>query len=588
MPSALTYPGVYVEEISSGVRTITGVATSITAFIGRAKRGPCDQAVTINSFGDYERIFGGLDLNSTMSYAVRDYYLNGGAQAIIVRLFGTNSDNDNGKTKITFDGLVLEAASPGSWGNDLRVSINLDISEELATQLNIDLFNLTITDGKATEKYLNVTVQGDSERRIDKVLAAQSSLLKANEEDDWPLDVSEIQKKIKGIPEAEEKVQDAEKKVQAVVWKVQDAKKKVAAASNEDEKKNAEDKLTEVQKDLKTAKDDLAKAQEERDKLSTKAAGGNDGQPLTVIEYTGAGEKKGLYALDEVDLFNLLCIPPYTGGPDEAGKPTDIQVSLVAAAAAYCEKRRAMLLVDPPSKWKNKTVAVDQFTDADIDYVGTRSKNTALFFPRLKQPNPLNNNRIEEFVPCGAVAGIMARTDSQRGVWKAPAGIDATLRGVPELSVKLTDAENGELNPLGVNCLRSFPNIGRVIWGARTLRGADMLADEYKYVPVRRLALFIEESLFRGTQWVVFEPNDEPLWAQIRMNVGSFMHTLFRQGAFQGSSPKEAYFVKCDKDTTPQNDIDRGIVNIVVGFAPLKPAEFVVIKLQQIAGDIEF
>jgi phage tail sheath protein FI len=185
------------------------------------------------------------------------------------------------------------------------------------------------------------------------------------------------------------------------------------------------------------------------------------------------------------------------------------------------------------------------------------------------------------------VAGICARTDTARGVWKAPAGLDATLTGVPKLSVALTDSENGRLNPLGINCLRAFPVGGRVVWGARTLRGADQLADQYKYIPVRRTALYIEESLFRGLKWVVFEPNDEPLWAQIRLNVGAFMHDLFRQGAFQGSSPADAYFVKCDKETTTQNDINLGIVNVVVGFAPLKPAEFVIIKLQQIAGQIE-
>ena len=166
-------------------------------------------------------------------------------------------------------------------------------------------------------------------------------------------------------------------------------------------------------------------------------------------------------------------------------------------------------------------------------------------------------------------------------------GIDAALNGVQGLAVTLNDAENGMLNPLGVNCLRNFPLVGPVLWGSRTLRGADLLADEYKYVPVRRLALYIEESLFRGTQWVVFEPNDEPLWSQIRLNVGAFMQNLFRQGAFQGKTPNDAYFVKCDKETTTQNDINLGIVNIVVGFAPLKPAEFVVIQLQQMAGQIQ-
>jgi phage tail sheath protein FI len=181
----------------------------------------------------------------------------------------------------------------------------------------------------------------------------------------------------------------------------------------------------------------------------------------------------------------------------------------------------------------------------------------------------------------------MARTDSERGVWKAPAGLDASLNGIVGFDVELNNDDNGILNPLGINCLRSFPPVGgRVVWGARTLRGADQLADDYKYVPVRRLALFLEESLRRGTQWVVFEPNDEPLWAQIRLNVGAFMHNLFVQGAFQGKSPKDAYFVKCDSESTTQNDINLGIVNIVVGYAPLKPAEFVVIKIQQIAGQI--
>jgi phage tail sheath protein FI len=241
------------------------------------------------------------------------------------------------------------------------------------------------------------------------------------------------------------------------------------------------------------------------------------------------------------------------------------------------------LLIDPPASWTSMESAKSGIkTEA-----GMVSKNAALFFPRLVQPNPLSDNQMEEFVPCGAVAGIFARTDTQRGVWKAPAGIEATLVGVPQLSVQLTDAENGVLNQLGINCLRNMPAAGNVVWGSRTREGDDRMASEWKYIPVRRTALFIEESLYRGTQWVVFEPNDEPLWAQIRLNIGAFMHNLFRKGAFQGSTPKEAYFVKCDKETTTQNDINLGIVNIIVGFAPLKPAEFVVIKLQQMAGQIQ-
>lgn len=549
MPILPTYPGVYIEEIPSGVRTITGVTTSVTAFIGRAKRGPDNKATVINSFADYERTFGGLDLISTMSFAVRDFFLNGGSQAVIVRLY---AETDNAaKTKFEVGNVKLEAAHKGSWGVYLRAETEVDskVSKEVAENLGLtkdDLFNLIVRDaspGGDTEKFLNLSFK-DSLRRVDRILAAESRLVR------W-----------EGVYPASPPTPKEEQDAVTVAEKVLKGKKE----DDPDADTSAEEKA------LKDEKKELE---------------ASDGDPLALknfIDTNFESQKKGLYALEQVDLFNLLCLPPYKEGTDEAGNPADVDKSLIAKAATYCEKRRAMLLVDSPSAWIDKDKAITGIKEG----VGAVSENAAIFFPRLKQPNPLRENRIEEFVPCGAVAGVMARTDAQRGVWKAPAGIEATLRGVPGLSVNLTDAENGELNPLGVNCLRSFPIIGKIVWGARTLRGADILADEYKYIPVRRLALFIEESLFRGTQWVVFEPNDEPLWAQIRLNVGAFMHNLFRQGAFQGITPRQAYFVKCDKETTTQNDIDQGIVNVVVGFAPLKPAEFVIIKIQQIAGELE-
>ena len=302
----------------------------------------------------------------------------------------------------------------------------------------------------------------------------------------------------------------------------------------------------------------------------------SDGVALVSNDYLGSETAKtGLYALEQADIFNLLCIPPYAPG-------SDVQPNVWAAAGSYCERRRAVLIVDPPSGWTTKDLAV-----AGVGAVGTTSANAALYFPRVRMVNTERDNQIETFAPCGVIAGVIARTDAQRGLWKAPAGQEATLVGVPELSVGLTDAENGVLNPLGVNCLRSMQPAGRIVWGARTRQGADALASQWKYLPVRRTALYIEESLYRGTQWVVFEPNDEPLWAQIRLNIGAFMQGLFRQGAFQGSKPADAYLVKCDRETTTQDDINRGIVNIVVGFAPLKPAEFVVIKLQQLAGQVQ-
>jgi len=217
---------------------------------------------------------------------------------------------------------------------------------------------------------------------------------------------------------------------------------------------------------------------------------------------------------------------------------------------------------------------------------GFAGKNAAIYFPRVRVPDALQGNTVREMAASGTIAGVYARTDATRGVWKAPAGTDAILRNA-SVALKLNDNENGGLNQLGVNVLRSFPVYGDIVWGARTIDGADQKASEWKYVPVRRVTLFIEESLYQGLKWVVFEPNDEPLWSQIRLNVGAFMNGLFRQGAFQGKTAREAYFVKCDRETTTQNDIDRGIVNIVVGFAPLKPAEFVVLKIQQIAGQLQ-
>jgi phage tail-like protein len=313
------------------------------------------------------------------------------------------------------------------------------------------------------------------------------------------------------------------------------------------------------------------------------ATSGDDGVQLRDQDiYDPDKPKSGILALDKAELFNLLCIPPYSD--------SDVNPDVYSSAVTYCEERRAMLIIDPPSNWKsaddptNDIIGIDNNNNNGFRQL--RHKNAAIFFPRIKAPDPEMGNRARDFVPCGVVAGVIARTDRERGVWKSPAGIETTLRGVSDLTVRLTDVESRDLNSEGINCLRILPCECIVVWGARTMRGADGLADQWKYIAVRRMALYIEESLYRGTRWVVFEPNDEPLWAEIRLNVGAFMLDLFRRGAFQGMAPNEAYLVKCDRETTTKNDIDIGVVNIVVGFAPLKPAEFVILKIQQYAGRV--
>jgi phage tail sheath protein FI len=540
MPAATTYPGVYIQEIPSGVRTIAGVATSITAFVGRAAAGPTDEPAMLTSFADYERIFGGLDLSSSMSYAVRDFYLNGGTQALIVRV--AHSDARAAVILLSGDGspagdIVLVASSVGAWGNRLSAAVDHDTDRALPRAsppaANPQRFNLTVRyrvqtgrDNFVTENFGSVsTVEGDP-RYLPLVLERESGYVRVQ----GPVPADRPHSNVTGSG------------AQRVVnW--------------------------------------------------VDAVQGFDGSAIDDNDVIGEQDPKtGIYALNRADLFNILCVPPLAR--DTSVLPSSwvaTSPAVYQAALVLCVERRAMLIVDSDPAW---AVPIDRAVSNaidgrnDLNLSGTDARNAALYFPCVREVDPLRDSRVDTFAACGIIAGVMARTDVQRGVWKAPAGIDASLNGVQDLQVNLNDLENGQLNPLGINCLRSMGVNGRIVWGARTLRGADESADEYKYLPVRRLALFLEESLYRGTQWVVFEPNDEPLWAQVRLNVGAFMQGLFRQGAFQGTTPKDAYFVKCDSQTTTQNDINLGRLNVIVGFAPLKPAEFVIIQIQQMAGQI--
>ena len=318
--------------------------------------------------------------------------------------------------------------------------------------------------------------------------------------------------------------------------------------------------------------------------VRTPGAAGNE-LPGTAQLVGDAALGTGIYALENVPLLNLLCIPDATRAMAGDANALDSSVALdpnavFAAGLSFCDSKGAFLLLDCPPPVNNVAAAV-QWKTSGLTVSGP---NGAAFFPRLQMPDPLNNNRLRTFAPCGVVAGVYARLDATSGVAKSPAGTEATLTGVQQLACEITAAEEAALDPLAVNCFRVFPASGPVLWGARTLVGADAESSEWKYVPVRRLALFLEASLMEGTQWTVFEPNGEPLWAAIRLNVGAFLQELFTQCFFQGQTPAQAYFVKCDSETTTAADIANGVVNIEVGFAPQEPAEFVVIEIQQKAG----
>lgn len=311
-------------------------------------------------------------------------------------------------------------------------------------------------------------------------------------------------------------------------------------------------------------------------------AGGQDSLPLTMTTYLGnQNAKTGIYALEKTPIFNILCIPPddFTG---------DTPNLVCQTAAEYCNDRYAMLIVDPPTHWydlylQGNLSAVNLESDLG-NYTADAARSSAVYFPRVLAADPLRNGQMRLLPNCGYMAGIWAATDTQVGVWKAPAGLDAAIGGIAGLQANLSNSENGLLNPIGVNCLRTFPIGGSVVWGARTLRGADQLGDQYNYVPVRRLLLYIEDWVLQNTKWAVFQPNDESLWSGLRTQLSTMLNGLWKQGALFGASASQAYFVNCDATTTTQADIDAGKVNVQIGFAPVKPAEFVIVTLQQIAG----
>jgi phage tail sheath protein FI len=761
MPGPYTYPGVYIEEIPSGVHTISGVSTSITVFAGWTDHGPVNHPLRVRNFSEYTRRFGGLDLNSELGYAVRQFFRNGGSEAWILRIAADTPASTKASADLTVpdDGpaiLHIEALETGTDGNAIEIRVDYN------TPLPESTFNLTFISNLSgdpamseVETFRNLSMNDDNPQFVERVVNGTSRLVKVTS----LYDAEEMQTtpgffetgplsdldhllvgqrttfllQINGLPplevilsSADVAAGDDEQRLVDIcttikkhldnepdpAWqactcrpdqgriritsttgglnswvrilpsphndvssrlminrengaRVEDAAGQYRPAPQPgrgkltsgalgtipepDTTKNKfdisldgqraltvtiptgplsdappgkrADLATRIQKAVRQLRPDrpaysgftctvegnklvltsgttgidptgsasavlvspaadndiaadlklLPGVAEESSAVKNFLEGGfaqkfDPNSPYQAFAPPNA--RGGLYALDDVDLFNLLCLPGIT------------DPATLDEASDYCKRRRAFLIIDAP-----QNTTIEQVESQVLPNL-PKSAYAALYYPWVEVDDPLNNGRPRPCPPSGTIAGVYARTDSERGVWKAPAGIEANLAGVRKLERLLTDEENGTLNMRGVNCLRAFTPAGIVAWGARTMRGDNDLTDEYKYVPVRRIALFIEESLYRGLKWVVFEPNDEPLWAQIRLNVGSFMHDLFRQGAFQGKTPREAYLVKCDSETTTQSDINNGIVNILVQFAPLKPAEFVVLRIQQKAGQV--
>ncbi len=644
-----TSPGVYIREIPSGARSIVGASTSIAAFVGSFSRGPLNVPLRMFTQGDFDSALGGVSTDYPASFAVSQFFINGGGQAYGVRVSPdaaaasiTMEGSDSNPTLRATAGRQIAGNSvddPGLWGNAIRIDVD-NRTATPATSFNITISEIRNDDGREiptrSEVYRNLTMTPGPQNAI-AVVNAGSSIIQLDQDAAWgvllptptgyysgvvdltqlagiaataDLDIdlgagaetisvpftappTTLAEAAAGLQSAMRSAFPADRLWAQSTVTVEGDRLRLAAGRGSPNYSpatvisvadNGGDLADRLSLDAASASANVQQyAPETAAGTGFQAAGspGTDGAAVTAAELRGnRGPRTGFYALDDVTAFNMLSIPEASG----LGSTANL-ASVISAAITYCTEKRAMVFIDPPEG--TDTVEESEAWLGEIADAGLRSPNSVAYYPRVQVPDPGNGNRLRSVAPSGTMSGVWARTDGETGVWKAPAGVTASLSNVIALDHIMTDNENGIINPLGLNGLRNFDVPGNVSWGARTLMGADLLASDWKYIPVRRTALMIESSLFDGLQWAVFQPNDEPLWNEMRGATNAFMQGLFRQGAFQGSSPKDAYVVKCDGETTTPADVSAGIVNLFVGFAPLRPAEFVVISLQlQINQDI--
>ncbi len=538
MSVTVSYPGVYIEELPSASHSVTPAPTSVTVFAGftnpfwklpDGSDPPFGRAYELFSFADYESAFGGFFsspyLPDYVGQAVFQFFENGGSHAYVVSLKAADyfAGDPPASTGTGVDAPTA-ALSDGTNGFELTALQPVGVASQTPAGLKMTatVSNLTTTQG-TTHDTADITITyGSTVETYRRVV------------------ITDVVARMTGS-------------------------RLVSVAD-----------LTST---ALTTYDSLAATSVPLGYTTDPAQGD------LAIDLTKFGDAFAANApLDKVTIFNLMLLPGIT------------DPAVLAEALAYCEEKRAFFIMDPPAiavadeAAKHITGAptgaaaiADVLSGSDPPPL---SQNGALYFPYLRTTDPVTLAPSTS-PPSGFVAGIFAREDVNRGVWKSPAGLETTILGTTGVVPwgVTTDGQNGVLYnaPNFVNVVRSFPGMGTVVFGARTLVSANPAFEQWRYVAVRRMALFIEQSLYSSLKWAIFEPNDTPLWNALSAEVTAFMLGLYRQGAFQGSADK-AFKVQCDSTTTSQDDIDRGVVNIVVSFAPLKPAEFVVVKIAQLAG----
>ncbi len=639
----VSYPGVYVEEVSSGIRPIESASTSTAAFVGLAEMGPDDAARRVTSWTEFQKYYGGYMNDGYLAESVFQFFNNGGRQCYIVRI--TRSDAETASVTVEnradtpLAGLTFSAKNKGAWGNFLYLQIEdgstdsgntfrISIRKQEAVDLVPDDFaniaplevhdNLSMDSG--APNYV-VDVLSRNSNLIDAAVdAANTSLQQGFHRGDTgptvPPDTNlNFQINLDGDGYQLVTLPAALGTMAAVAGAIQTAVTGLTRLKTSTDP-TAFTGFTCTLEDAGTADEHLLLTSGTTSTTSSvrvqNASSANAAVSLKLGEGNGGYSEDGIAVrrpanADSIQIGDAAVETPVTAvtlGSDGSAALTELSYSagftlldnktdfsllavpgvgtetMVDQGMAYCQNR--------PLQDVFYIGEMDQFDDAPSEAESFRNALTApnsygaVYFPWIQALDPSGASPEPILLPpSGYIAGLFARIDGKRGVWKAPAGTEATINGAVGLSINLTDTEQGNLNKINVNCLRRFASAGIVSWGARTVSSDP----EYKYVPVRRTAIMLRVSIYNGIQWAVFEPNDEDLWAALRLNIGSFMTTLFRQGAFQGASPSKAFFVKCDGETTTQADIDLGIVNVLVGFAPLKPAEFVVVKISQKAGE---
>jgi phage tail sheath protein FI len=635
MPTYL-HPGVYVEEIPSGAKPIEGVGTSTAAFVGYTTKGPMAEPTLIFKWDAYDDQFGGLRdtgklaQGDPMGFAVYNFFLNGGTATYIVRVTAEDSAdpavgflvNPSDSSQI----IEFTATNAGEWGNDLELRFAL--KDDSATHFNLKVGRLDDEgEFKEIERFTDLTVADDSAADfIESKVNDASQLVQ--------VEVKDISPYLLGVSTSQDlsaltDFSGLNDKTMTVTVDTSAARTVAFATDDFDGTSTLTDVATKIQllvrgsvvanvavRDFTCAVKNAQLVLTSGVHLATSAVvvtGPGDVTDASIDLLLGAAndgtEQTGQESLnlllaaaaDEVSLgggtngtlpdkaaydsvfsafekyrdISILCLPGQTW--NSAGEQ-----AIIDAAVAHAEKMKSrMVIIDPPEGTELKT-------EKSVVDLGFKPKTySVVYYPWAKVANPFYNAETNPGVPATVLvgpssfaAGIWAKIDGRRGVWKAPAGVETSLLGVAGLQYLVEDGEQDSLNPLGINCLRRMPGFGPVVWGTRTL--ATRADPEWRYVSVRRTAIMIEQSIFNGIQWAVFEPNNHNLWASLRANVGSFMDGLFRAGAFQGEKSSDGYFVRCGLgDTMTQGDIDRGQVIVIVGFAPLKPAEFVIVRIQQ-------